>query len=92
LAQLQALFLNFGANDFRLSPFPANAAIDDGIASFNGFSAPGLDFANGLRPANGLFDIGAYEYAAVPEPAAFPLMLIGLCVSLRRTARSGRTK
>src|SRR4030095_4709212 len=81
LAQLQALFVNFGANDFRLTPFPGNAALDTGSATFNGVSAPGLDFAGVLRPMNGLFDIGAYEYTAVPEPTGFSLILTGLCVS-----------
>jgi hypothetical protein len=90
LAQLQALFLNFGANDFRLSPTGGAAAIDDGIASFNGWLAPNVDFANGSRPANGLFDIGAYEYAAIPEPSSLALLLVGVFGLRRRTAKSNR--
>jgi parallel beta-helix repeat protein len=80
---MQALFVNPVANDFALAA--ASAAIDAGLADFNGTSAPNRDLLALPRPAGAGFDIGAYERGAsnnqrpviVNAPAAAPSTLRG---------------
>jgi hypothetical protein len=85
-AQMQALFVNFADHDFHLAG--ANSAMNSGAASLCGKSAPGSDFAGTARPSGGGYDIGAFELAAAPEPAA--AKLIGLAVVLLAARRLQR--
>ena len=54
------LFMNPVANDFRL--LAASPAINIGIATFNGKSAPATDILGNARPFGLSHDIGAYEF------------------------------
>jgi hypothetical protein len=75
LAQLQALFVNFGAHNFHLASGAGNAAFNSGTASLNGFSGPVTDFDGIFRPQGGGFDIGAFEF--IPEPGALSAVIFG---------------
>jgi parallel beta-helix repeat protein len=55
-------FVNRAGRDYRL--VSGSAAINAGVASYMTYSAPALDFLGASRPANSLFDIGAYEFGA----------------------------
>jgi Right handed beta helix region/Secretion system C-terminal sorting domain len=55
-------FTNPATADFTLQA--SSPAINSGIGTFNGVSAPATDFINGMRPAGSGFDMGAYEFGA----------------------------
>ena len=55
-------FANATGADFHLQP--TSPAIDHGAAT----AAPDHDFDAAPRPNNGLWDIGAYEFQAAPQP------------------------
>ncbi|MGB4805448.1 MAG: right-handed parallel beta-helix repeat-containing protein, partial [Anaerolineae bacterium] len=55
-------FVNATGADFHLQP--TSPAIDHGAAT----AAPDHDFDAAPRPNNGLWDIGAYEFQAAPQP------------------------
>jgi hypothetical protein len=56
-ANLNALFENYSADDYRIRA--ASAADDAGVLSFSGRDAPARDITNALRVAP--YDLGAYE-------------------------------
>lgn len=66
---MQALFTNYGANDFSLTA--PSAAINAGVGVYNGKAAPNRDILNALRPAGGGFDVGAYERQGSNEKPVF---------------------
>jgi parallel beta-helix repeat protein len=82
LAQMQALFSNYGANNYTLAP--GSAAIDAGVAGIdNGgvfVAAPANDLLGVPRPQGAGFDEGAYESTAAPEPSTL-LLLSAMAVS-----------
>jgi Secretion system C-terminal sorting domain len=59
-------FVNSSVNpsvaDFKLQS--NSPAINVGIATLSGVSAPTMDFINGVRPTGVGYDIGAYEFGA----------------------------
>ncbi len=57
-----ALFVNLAGSDHRLAS--SSIARNAGAAALNGRSAPSVDRLNFPRPQEGVFDIGAYEFAA----------------------------
>jgi hypothetical protein len=60
IASPSQLFVNPSANDYHLKA--GSPAIDRGVGSLNGRSAPTADFANTPRPQGASWDAGAYEY------------------------------
>ena len=58
-----SLFMDAANGDYRLAS-GASAAIDKGVASFGGASAPTFDVSGAPRPAGAAVDIGAYEVGA----------------------------
>lgn len=65
-ASLPTLFVDEAARDYHLRP-TATAAINHGVAAYQGRTAPSADFEGQPRPAGGGFDIGADEVAAFPR-------------------------
>jgi hypothetical protein len=90
LADLEALFVAYAANDFRLAE--ASAARDFGVAGLgNGglfVGAPLRDLLGAIRPAGGSHDAGAFELAPVPLPPALALLAAAL-LPLGSMARRG---
>ncbi len=60
-----SLFTNTNNNVFTL--LSSSPAIDSGIATLNGSSAPTIDFAGNSRPQGNGYDIGAYESAGTKD-------------------------
>jgi hypothetical protein len=56
------LFVDLAGNDYRLAA--GSAARNAGVGMFGGAGAPVVDRDGGSRPAEGVFDIGAYEFGA----------------------------
>jgi hypothetical protein len=54
-----------GGGDYHLRS--GSPAIDAGISSFNGFSAPNVDLEGNSRPFGGGYDAGAYESGSSPS-------------------------
>jgi len=64
ISSLTSIFNNPGANDYNLKP--GSPAIDSGVL----LSEVEDDITGGVRPAGAGYDIGAYEYGAMPKPVA----------------------
>jgi hypothetical protein len=56
---LSSLFVNPSVNNYQLAA--SGPAVDAGVDSFNGFSAPTVDLLGNPRPSGANWDIGAYE-------------------------------
>ncbi len=64
VADAAALFVDASHGNLQLAS--GSAAIDEGVASYGGASAPATDVLGGARPAGAAYDVGAYEYGATP--------------------------
>jgi parallel beta-helix repeat protein len=60
------LFVNFTGKDFHLAD--ASAAVDAGLASYQGASAPAIDREGDARPRGNGYDVGAYEKGGTAPP------------------------
>ena len=85
------MFADYGNNDFRLTSLLNNPAVDTGAAGLNGWTAAMFDHLGAARPFGAGFDIGAFELAPVPEPAAW-LLLAGAVVVAVRLRTRGKTR
>ena len=91
LAELEALFANYEANDFQLAS--GSTAIDAGAANpfdWSGAEAPLYDLLMAKRPGGGAYDIGAFEALPVPEPATWAMLFAGCALVAGATARRRR--
>jgi parallel beta-helix repeat protein len=61
-ANAASLFVDATTGLLQLAP--GSAAIDIGVASYGGRTAPATDVLGGVRPAGTAYDLGAYEYGA----------------------------
>ncbi|MDH4037352.1 MAG: right-handed parallel beta-helix repeat-containing protein [Candidatus Krumholzibacteria bacterium] len=64
------LFVDAAARDYHLAS--ASAAVDVGVATYGGASAPTVDFAAAARPAGNGYDAGAFERAGAAPPPPPP--------------------
>jgi hypothetical protein len=67
-ASAAALFIDAAGGDLRLAALTPAIAVDKGIGSFGGLSAPTMDVLGAPRPAGAGYDIGAYELGSVAPP------------------------
>jgi len=61
-ANAASLFVDAATGNLQLAA--GSAAIDKGVASYGGRTAPATDALGAARPAGAAYDLGAYEYAS----------------------------
>ncbi len=65
-ANAAALFAGASSGNLQLAAVTPALAIDKGVASFGGQSAPATDVTGAPRPAGAGYDLGAYESGSTP--------------------------
>ncbi len=79
IATAAQVFVNSAGANFQLAA--GSPAINAGVGVYLGQAAPANDFLGAARPAGGAWDIGAYEYGAVANPALFAISSIGASIT-----------